>query len=469
MISYNEFLKIIIQRTKDIPQITNEGKIIIEKSLKELQPLPQIFNSKEDTQFTDEEIYVWRYLTEDSYLTLYQDKLQNNNSKDQSIYNSFIVLQMTTMVYVHEHKKEVQALFDPNKRKVLLQSVTPAYLKSIKLETEKFMSFLKSDTPSVNDLLKFIGFNNIVALYNKLPKANIKTHYPSQFISPVDKVSNVTFNYAEVKNLVLYKGNAVNVLVGKQGSKKEIATMVSINFDEIEKEGVKIYGIKELTMYDREVHDAIATLCVEGGNEYITPQMIYQVMTGNPKIRLTPEQAEAISNSITKMMHSHISIDASKEAQAFGFDSFIYNGNLIAAETVTATLNGNVVECVHLLRTPPLYDYANRKGQIGRADIRLLNSPLSKTEETSVLQGYLLRRILTIKNPHNKQSNSILYETIYKQLEISAPNDNALKKKKIDIRKKVKTILDYWIKVKFIKGYEETNKGRLIYSIIINT
>ena len=296
---------------------------------------------------------------------------------------------------------------------------------------------------------------------------NIQTHYPSSFVSPVDKVSNIAFNYAEVKNLVLYSEKPVNVLVGKHGSKRQIETTVSINFDEMEKRGVIISGSKELTMYDREVHDAIATLCVEGENHWVTPQMIYQVMTGNPEARLEAKQTKAISNSVTKMMHSHIDIDASKEAQAFGFDTFKYDGSLLPAERVTVTLNGTVVEGIHLLRNPPLYDYADRKKQVGRANIKLLNSPLNKTEETAVLQGYLLRRILAIKNPHNKQSNSILYETIYRQLEITAPNDGALRKKKTDIRKKVKEILDYWEKENFIKGYEELTKGKLIYSILI--
>ena len=312
--------------------------------------------------------------------------------------------------------------------------------------------------------------SEFIAIDKGRGEGNIRTHYPNQFISSVDKVSNIAFNYAEVRNLVLYEGNPVSIFVGKYGSKKEITTTVSINFDEMEKHGVEIYGGKELTMYDREVHDAIATLCVEGDNQWITPQMIYQVMTGDPDARFRSKQSkqlEAISNSVAKMMRSQITIDASKEAEAFGFDSFQYSGSLIPAEKVIAKLNGTVVECIHLHRNPPLYDYADRKGQIGRADIKLLNSPLNKTEETSILQGYLLRRILAIKNPHNKQSNSILYETIYRQLEISAPNDGALRKKKIDIRKKVKDILEYWKSVNFIRKYEETTKGQVIYSITI--
>ena len=60
MLSYDEFLAIIIQRIKEAPQFKERGEFLIEKSLKELRPLPHIFNK--ETQFSDEEVYVWRYL-----------------------------------------------------------------------------------------------------------------------------------------------------------------------------------------------------------------------------------------------------------------------------------------------------------------------------------------------------------------------------------------------------------------------
>lgn len=298
----------------------------------------------------------------------------------------------------------------------------------------------------------------------EIPVVNVKTRRPEKFLTPVDKVSNNAFGGKPV----FYSPKLVPVALERKGSKKQIDTMVSINFDEMKAHGVEIYGSKELTTFDREVHDAITTLAIEGENEFITPQMIFQTM-GNPRTNLSPKQAEAISHSITKMMYSRLVIDASKEAAAYGFESFKYNGYLIPAEKVTASLNGNIVECIHLFRVPPLYDYADRKNQVGRVNIKLLDNPnISKTEETLILQGYLLRRILTMKNPGNKQSNNIVYETIYKQLEVSAPSDGALRKKKADVRKKVKTLLDYWKKEKFIKGYTENKKGQEMYSVTIN-
>ena len=207
---------------------------------------------------------------------------------------------------------------------------------------------------------------------NTSPEAVVNTIYPVNFLAPTDKVSNLAFSNE------LTGSHIQQLAMERRGSKKQITTLASINFDNLNG-SVQIKGRKELTAYDREVHDAIITLYVDGGNEYITPQMIYQVMTGNPDAYLNPKQAEAISDSITKCMYSRLIIDASEEAKAYGFDSFKYDGSLISGERVKASLNGTVVECLRILRTPVLYEYANKKNQIGRFDIKLLNTPINKT------------------------------------------------------------------------------------------
>ena len=291
------------------------------------------------------------------------------------------------------------------------------------------------------------------------PKAIINTIYPVSFLTPTDKVSNLAFSNE------LTGGQLQQLGMERRGSKKQITTLASINFDNLNG-SVQIKGRKELTAYDREVHDAIITLYVDGGNEYITPQMIYQVMTGNPKATLKTKQAEAISDSITKCMYSRLIIDASEEAKAYGFDSFKYDGSLISGERVKASLNGTVVECLRILRTPVLYEYANKKNQIGRFDIKLLNSPINKTEEIIALQGYLYRRILSMKGS-NSLRKTIRYETVYNQLEIQAASDGALRKKKSKVRDHVKKILDYWKQEEFIAGYVENRRGQVVYSVTI--
>jgi len=293
----------------------------------------------------------------------------------------------------------------------------------------------------------------------KVPEAVVNTFYPANFVAPTDKVSNLAFSNE------LTGGHIQQLAMERRGSNKQITTLASIDFDNLNG-SVQIKGRKELTPYDREVHDAIITLYVEGGNEYITPQMIYQVMTGNPNAYLEKKQAEAINESITKCMYSRIIIDASEEAKAYGFDSFKYDGSLISGERVTATLNGTVVECLRILRPPVLYEYANKKNQIGRFNIKLLNTPINKTKRIITLQGYLYRRILSMKNNSNL-SKTIVYDTVYNQLDIKAASDGALRKKKAKLRDQIKTILDYWKKENFIAGYVENKRGQVIYSVTI--
>lgn len=287
----------------------------------------------------------------------------------------------------------------------------------------------------------------------------IKTKYPDNYITPTDKASWHVFSgaYESGENWALD--------VGRRGAKKQITSLVSIDFGKLNG-AVQIRGRKELNAYDREVHDAIITLFVDGGNEYITPQMIYQVMTGDPKARLTSKQAEAISDSITKCMYSRVIIDASEEAAVYGFEKFKYDGSLIAGERVTATLNGTVLECLHLLRKPVLYEYADKKSQIGRFDIKLLNSPINKTEEIITLQGYLYRRILSMKGS-SSLSKTIVYETVYNQIEIAAASDGALRKKKNKVRGQIKGILDFWKQEGFILGYVENKRKTELYSVTI--
>ncbi len=289
---------------------------------------------------------------------------------------------------------------------------------------------------------------------------NILTKTPKTWITPLGKVIDLAFN-GEGK---LYNDKLIGVKINSHKSKKEILSAANLNFDD---RRIQITGKKELTSYDREVHDAIVTLYVGEGNEYITPQMIYRTMTGNKNTKLNPKQKNSILNSIEKMIYSHIKIIASKqECEAYGFDEFSYDGALLFAEKLTATMKGTSTEAYHLLKEPVFYTYANKKNQIERLNIKLLDSPVNKNEETIVLQGYLYRRILAMKSS-KKMKPIIVYDTVYKYLDIQATSDGALRKKKLKIRNTIKKILDYWKKQKFIISYAENSYKNEIVSITI--
>lgn len=280
---------------------------------------------------------------------------------------------------------------------------------------------------------------------------SVRATRPTTFITPIDKISNKAFEGA------FANGEETGVaVISRAKSRKTIYTMVSIDISELE--NVQISGRRELTAFDREVHDAIITLFVEGGNTYITTNMIYQTMTGKQNAHCSSKQAEAISDSITKLMFSHVKIDASAEAK---LDKRVtrakYDSNAINAKRVTISMNGQTVEAIKILDTPILFDYAQQKNQIGRFDVKLLDTPNNKNEETIILEGYLRRRILAIKGS-SKLSPTILYETVYKQLDLSKiKSDSAMRNKTQKIRDSVKKALDYFKKEGFIKGYVENS------------
>ena len=328
--------------------------------------------------------------------------------------------------------------------------------KSIELE--------ESESPP--ELITKLIAEEIKKFQNELlAKRNIKdvvTKVPKQWITLIDKVSNLSFDGEGT----LYNENGKNVRISGRKSKKEILSFVRLDYSD---NAIQISGKKELTQYDKEVHDALVTLYIDGGNEYITPQMIYRAITGNPKTTLPPKQQEAISNSLNKLMYSRLIINASKEeCKAYGFDKFTYEGTVIQGEKATAKVNGVIVEVYHLLREPALYTHADLIKQISRLDIKLLNSPVNKNEENITLQGYLLRHINGIKR--SKLSPTILYESIYKQLGIQAQasSDGALRKKKLKVRNTVKKILDYLKAHDFIKNYTENSDGQKVTGITIS-
>lgn len=343
-----------------------------------------------------------------------------------------------------------------------------------------YFNALKSDTTLFNDLnsyiVKSLSISPYVAKENAAGRGKIiqviheeddplsvaivkSTKYSRTYITPIDKVSNMAFS-----NKLNAKLQAI--AMERKGSKKTITTYASIDFDKLNG-NITIRGKKELTLYDRAVHDAITTLYVKGENEYITHQMIYQTMTGNPNAILHAKQAETVSDSITKFLYSEVTIEAQEEADAYGYDKLNYSSSLISGERATATIKGIKIECLHLFRSPVLYEYASKKNQIESFDIKLLNSPINKTEEIIALQDYLLRRILAVKS-NGKLPKTMLYETVYNQIGVKAASSGALRVKKAKIREQIKRILDYFKTENFIGDYMENSRKQEAYSVNIN-
>ena len=315
---------------------------------------------------------------------------------------------------------------------------------------------------------KQLGISPKSITKNKPAVLNITTRRAKEAIFGVSKVEGVAFD--EDKNDFLYNDvNPVSIWVGTL-KKRRVETIVSIDFNEMKKLGVTFTNEQRLNPFDREVHNATATLYA-AGNKYITPQMIWGALSGNrTDAKMPPEARKKILDSIDKLRHSDIVIDASAEVRVGWNKKAKYIGALIPSERIEIiSLNGQeVVDCIHLFRNPPLYDYANNKNQIGRVDIRMLDAPLNNTSENIELRGYLLRHITSAKNARSGIKPIIRYDTLYEYLRVDASSKDALKEKHKEIRNKTKRFLDFWVKQGFIKGFQEEKEGKIIAKLKID-
>lgn len=339
--------------------------------------------------------------------------------------------------------------------------------------------------------------------------ADVTTTRVDKYTFGTSKTEGVVFDTRKNEGLYNPEGGAINVS-RNEVKRKDINVMVSLDFKELKEEGVTIDMEYRLTPFDRAVHNAIATLWEVGhrngmkNNEYITPRIIFQLLSGNigKSKKISSVMRKAILRSINKMSFTEITIDNSDEAKKFGYKELKYFGSLLDIKRIEGIkINGNEVEdCIQILQSPALYNYAKLKKQVCNIDIRMLNIPKRKpqpkseandtddtksakakdkkdeddsyifrnTPENIELKDYLLQRIMAIKNQKSKMSETIRYETLYDYLRVKAPTRSTLLVKHKKIRKKVKFLLEYWEREGFIKGYKKEKEGKLFAKITIN-
>lgn len=285
------------------------------------------------------------------------------------------------------------------------------------------------------------------------------------------KAENCAFD--AITNVSCYTPTGLPVNVSKrEAHRKEIITMVSLDFQGLVEKGLIIRDEDRLTPLDRAVYSAIVTLWVEGHkdgnryNEYVTPRVIFQLLSGNSgqSKDIGAEVRKEILRSIDKMRCTDITIDFSKECEeSHGkYNKVNYKGSILPSERVECVkLNGNeAYDCIHLLCAPPLYGYAEAKNQIVTVSVQMLNTPLRNTPENIELKEYLLRRILSMKKPKSRQSNIIKYDTIYKILRLCGSSKQDLYRKKKKIHDNIIRLLDFWKQENFICSYEYTDGTR---------
>lgn len=243
---------------------------------------------------------------------------------------------------------------------------------------------------------------------------------------PIDKIDNDIWGlFADAeKNGQLSLD--LRYRTGKGANNEDAYVLFSINFEELEKE-IKVS--KKLTAFDKRVYIAVAGL-YSGGNEVISLTQINKTM-GN-KGNANKRQREKICNSLKKMESTKITLDSTDEHKILkNYPKFNYYGSLLPLEMVTAEINNILTEgAIHILRTPPMLDFAKGRKQFSTIPLYLLETEVSKTEKTLAIEDYLIERIARIKREANKKGkkrkgyNKIMLNTLFENCNIKGTKES---------------------------------------------
>lgn len=284
----------------------------------------------------------------------------------------------------------------------------------------------------------------------------------------------ITIKRAEIVEYPLDKPNAfIWNLLGKNTSGQisfEMATdkdkrkgislpaLYAINFDALS--DVKI--TKRLLPFDKLAYIAVGAL-YNAGNKVVTLSQIYYAMGYTGK-KPGDSDRDKIFKSITKMRKADIFFSNEAEAQRYKYPLYKYTGYLLPCDICEAIVNGNRTEvAIRLFAEPPLITFAKQRQQITTLDIKLLQAPVSKTDENLQIQDYLLERISKAKNG-KARSCRILLKTLYDHAGIpDKPKTNTEKQQKKRAPEKIKRYLTHYQGQGFITRFTMEKDGMTVH------
>ena len=248
-------------------------------------------------------------------------------------------------------------------------------------------------------------------------------------------------------------------MAGK-GRKEELPLYLSINFEALQ----DIHITKKLTPFDKRVYIAVSAL-FNAGNDVITLSQIYRHM--GYKGRPGAKDLKRIHECIVKMMGAQISVDNELEANTYKkYGHFTYRGVLLPVEIGELyDVQGALTDAaIHILREPPLMTFARQRDQLTTVSLKLLQSPVNKTDANLAIDDYLIVQIKRAQKGKQHGRHRMLFKTIYKNTGIpEKPKTNTEKSARQRAPGKIKKFLTHYQDEGTINNYTVEKDGITVY------
>lgn len=248
-------------------------------------------------------------------------------------------------------------------------------------------------------------------------------------------------------------------MAGKE-RKEELPLFLSINFDALQ----DIRITKKLTPFDKRVYIAVSAL-FNAGNEVITLSQIYKHM--GYKGRPGATDLKRIHECVVKMMGAQISVDNELEANVYKkYGHFTYRGVLLPVEIGELyDVQGALTDAaIHILKEPPLMTFARQRDQLTTVSLKLLQSPVNKTDANLAIDDYLIVQIKRVQKGKQHGKHRMLFKTIYKNTGIpDKPKTGTERQQKKRAPGKIEKYLKHYQQEGTISSYSMEKDGVTIH------
>lgn len=181
--------------------------------------------------------------------------------------------------------------------------------------------------------------------------------------------------------------------MNKAGKDDGAYLILSVLFDD--EEGSRATVARRIDHTDARIMGAISA-AMDAGKDILSLKTIWRALGGKGDPQKS--QREKIKDHMNKMLRTAITINNQKEAEAYNYYWTNYNGAVLPWESADEVRNGHIETYYHILRYPPLMEFAKDRGQLTKIPIKVLQSPGSSTERKYQIEDYLLYRIARAKN-----------------------------------------------------------------------
>lgn len=284
---------------------------------------------------------------------------------------------------------------------------------------------------------------------------DVSIAYPEQKLENLTKATSSLFNANRDWNRQVY----IDIAPSKSKT-KEAKVLLDID--------PNITSDIKLTPKDEGILSCAVSLASTNAYGIITPHEVakYFYYGNEGYSNPSPQQVSAVKRKLDLYANNRATIDYTDHALLNGAklkegEKAIISRYILPADIVIVRANGKTATGYRLIAQSPFFEYAEKVHQLTEIPSIALNIPVRRTEENLNIREYLIKQIAHIQG-NASWGKTYTFDKIFEEAGIVISDRDKKSQKVKDITK----MLDYWKKIKFIKGYTITRgKHNSAYSI----